>query len=67
MTRFGIDEKEKQVIRQIDYLKRQKKKTYESIANILNARMVPTKIGRKWVSATVRNILIGEAHRGGSL
>jgi hypothetical protein len=67
MTRFGTDEREKEVIKQISYLKRQKKLTYEGIANVLNSRMIPSKIGRKWVPSTVRNILVGGAHRGGSL
>jgi hypothetical protein len=63
MTKYGSNEQERAIIRQIDYL-RKKQMSYQAISETLNCQMIPTKIGRKWVPALVRNIYRGETHRG---
>ena len=49
---YGQSPEEKAIIRKIGYLRRKpkygKRRTYQAIADILNAEGVPTRLGKRW-------------------
>lgn len=57
MEQFGARKEEREIKETIHFLRYQGN-SYVRIADTLNSQLIPTKLGRKWDGALVRNVAV---------
>src|SRR3989344_3836091 len=59
-----INESESETVKKIFYMKKSQHKTYQKIADYLNAEKIKTKLSGKWHASTIRAIIKNPIYKG---